>query len=214
MNNKKIKSIVFSDQTTRYQQNDTGYKKQYNNYNNNYSNNYNNYKYNKGGYNEDDEEPLNTGGEYNRQDKNKTEECQNTADINEKLKDCVELSDEEVSYLKPNQFVRYITLKDGKEMFRLGGCVERVDPDYVILKGANGITFPVKRKIPYNNGQNTYITHFYKKLNKYDILNDNIKKMTETIDKKDEEIQLLKNTITEMKETIFKLKQYIKSKGL
>jgi len=97
-----------------------------------------------------------------------TETIQNEEDINELLQDFEEVEDGCIEYLSLNTLVRYISYdkKNKQELFRFGGLVFKIDRDYIVLSGKNGLKFSVQRYIRNDKGDIIYNTRFFKKKKK------------------------------------------------
>lgn len=127
---------------------------------------------------------------YHRPKNTATDSLQNREAIEKKLGGYVEVKPEEIDYLPHNSHVRYITLdkQTSKPLFRLGGFVVRVYPDYLVLKGANNTNFSVQRNVFDGEGNRLYTARFFRKLKESELN----KEYQEELSQKDEEIKKLK----------------------
>ena len=93
----------------------------YNNYNNNYNNNY-----------VKEEKTRNLlRSKYDRPKKTYTDTLQTNKAMSEKLVGYVRVDD--IDYVPLNTHVRYVTYREGKQVFRLGGLLKFKHPKYVRL---------------------------------------------------------------------------------
>jgi len=150
--------------------------------------------------------------DYKRPKKTITESIQNKKDIQEKLKNYVEITHEELCMLPRNSHVRYIGYDKvkKKELFRFGGLIMIVKPQYVILSGKGGKTFSAQRYSYGKNGKKLHTTRFFRKVTKEQELEN---QLSETIDKSNEMFTKQNLLIENQQKEIEKLKKILKKKG-
>lgn len=72
---------------------------------------------------------------------------QNNEAVREKLEGYVQLDDtNEFAYLPQNTPIRYITIKNGEYLFRLGGLLVMNKPEYIVLKSITNVTWCVQKE--------------------------------------------------------------------
>jgi hypothetical protein len=154
---------------------------------------------------------LSQDDKYIRPEKTITESIQNKKDIEEKLKDFEEISDEDLNFININTLLRYISYdkKNKKELFRFGGLLVKVNKDYIILSGKEGLRFSVQRYTRNDNNDIIHTTRFFKKIKESEILKSQIDeimdKSTEKITQQNEIIEKQKREIMAMKKKLSKL---------
>jgi hypothetical protein len=136
---------------------------------------------------------LSNSSDYDRPERTITELIQNKKDILEQLKNYEEIKNDDLCYICFNTYLKYLTYnkKTKKEMFRFGGKLIKIDTEYIVLAGKEGMRFSVQRYTKDDKGNILHITRFFKKMNL-----DNIEEIDETkkeeIKKKEEEIKIRK----------------------
>ena len=95
-----------------------------------------------------------------------TESIQNKKDIEELLDDFEEIDDDQLCYVNTNTLLRYISFdkKNKKELFRFGGLLVKVYPEYVVLAGKNGMKFSAQRYTYNDKNKKIHTTRFFKKI--------------------------------------------------
>lgn len=95
------------------------------------------------GMNADDFTAAGKGGE------TKTELMQTREEIEKRLRGFEELTPQELDALPKNAYISYITFDVAKnrELYRPGGFLRKVQPDYIVLMGKGSSIFSVQRKI-------------------------------------------------------------------
>jgi hypothetical protein len=148
-------------------------------------------------FNQYDSKKLSDSTEYERPDITITELIQNKKDIEEQLKMYEEIPNNDLCYIALNTHLKYLSYykKTKKELFRFGGLLIKLDKEYLVLSGKDGIRFSVQRYTKDTKGNILHTTRFFKKMNQ-----SNIK------DKIDNE----KNNLTEYNKKIRKLKTKLK----
>ncbi len=144
--------------------------------------------------------------DYERPPKTVTECLQKRHKIEEQLKDYVEINNDELESLKMNTHIKYIgyDINKKKELFRLGGILRKILPEYIILQGK--YRFSVQRNTYDSSGKIIHKTRFFKPIHKDEILqnelditikiaNDTIGKQNAVIKKQQIELEALKKKI-------------------
>ena len=149
---------------------------------------------------------------YKRPKKTITESIQNEKDIQDRLKDYVEITQEELCMVPQNSHLRYISFnkKQNKELFRFGGILISVKDQYVILAGVGGKTFSAQRYCYDDKGKCIHKTRFFKKLTDKEVLK---KKLEETITYSNDVFTKQKLALEKQQKEIEKLKRMLKKKG-
>ena len=82
---------------------------------------------------------------------------------NQKLDGYMEVNEDEIDLLPPGVKVRYITKNPRTDelLFRFGGVIKLVEKEYLVLIGANNVTFSVQRYIYNSRKQLIFKTLFY-----------------------------------------------------
>lgn len=83
---------------------------------------------------------------YKRPEITITDTLQNNNDLKEQLENYMEVDFNELCFIKKGTHIKYITEKNGIKKFRLGGFLELIKPEYIVLKNSNGITWCVQKK--------------------------------------------------------------------
>lgn len=154
---------------------------------------------------------------YERPPKTVTECIQTRSKIEEQLSNYEEIEPDELETIRKFTKIKYLSydINKKKELFRFGGFLLKVEPEYVLLKGK--FNFSVQRYTYDNNGKILHTTRFFRKYNekndsknnedlKDDILksqldvtikiaNDTIAKQNSIIKKQQMEIEELKNKL-------------------
>jgi len=153
---------------------------------------------------------LSQDDKYVRPEKTITESIQNKKDIEEKLHDFEEISDEDLNFINTNTLLRYISydIKNKKELFRFGGLLVKVNKDYLILAGKEGLRFSVQRYTRNDKNEIIHTTRFFKKIKETEVLKNQLEeileKSTDRIEKQDEIIEKQKREIMAMKKKLSK----------
>jgi len=144
--------------------------------------------------------------DYERPPKTVTECLQKRHKIEEQLKDYVEINNDELESVKMKTHIKYIgyDINKKKELFRLGGILIKILPEYIILQGK--YRFSVQRNTYDSSGKIIHKTRFFKPIDKDEILqnelditikiaNDTIGKQNAVIKKQQIELEALKKKI-------------------
>ena len=137
-----------------------------------------------------------------------TDLIQNNDDIKDQLKNFVEIPIKELDNLCLYTYIKYITfsVKENKELFRIGGKLIIVKDNYIILRGRN-CNFSVQKYV-FQNGNKIYTTKFFIKSNKYKKKTQVLEtELNETIDKANNMYLQQTVVINKQKEKINKLKR-------
>jgi uncharacterized coiled-coil protein SlyX len=144
--------------------------------------------------------------DYDRPPKTVTEGLQKRNKIEEQLEDYVEVTPEDLDNLKLKTHIKYIgyDINKKKELFRLGGILRKIYPEYIVLQGK--FRFSVQRYSYDSSGKIIHKTRFFKPIDKDEILqseldmtikiaNDTIGKQNAVIKKQQKELEELKKKI-------------------
>jgi hypothetical protein len=136
--------------------------------------------------------------DYERPEKTITETIQTKKDIEEQLINFEEIPHEDLCYVNLNTQLKYISYdkKNKKELFRFGGLLVKVEKEYVVLAGKEGMRFSVQRYTKNDKGDILHTTRFFKKMKDAEVIK---LKLTDEIDEKDEEIKKQKSIIEKQK---------------
>ena len=154
---------------------------------------------------------LSQDDKYLRPEKTITESIQNKKDIEERLQDFEEISNEDLNFINVNTLLRYISYdkKEKKELFRFGGLLVKVNKDYIVLSGKEGLRFSVQRYTRNDKNEIIHTTRFFKKIKETEVLKNQIEevleKSSEKIEKQNEIIEKQKREIIAMKKKLSKL---------
>ena len=154
---------------------------------------------------------LSQDSSYLRPEKTITESIQNKKDIEEKLQDFEEISNEDLNFINVNTLLRYISYDkiNKKELFRFGGLLVKVNKDYLILSGKEGLRFSVQRYTRNDKNEIIHTTRFFKKIKETEVLKNQLENVLEQssdkIEKQNEIIEKQKKEILAMKKKLSKL---------
>ena len=142
-----------------------------------------------------------------------TDNLQNPKQIEEKLKNYVELKYNELEDVVIGSHLRYITYnkKTNSERFCTGGILRVKNSTYVILAGKDNLTFSVQRYFKDDKGQIIYKTRFFKKLKPTEILKEDL---NETVSKSDEVFNKQNKLIQQQQAEIDNLKKMLMKKQI
>ena len=153
---------------------------------------------------------LSQDSTYQRPEKTITELIQNNADIEEQLKDFEEISNEDLNFININTQLKYISYdkKSKKELFRFGGLLVKVNKDYILLAGKDGLRFSVQRYTKNDKNEILHTTRFFKRIKETEILKsqlqENEENSTSIINKQNELIEKQRKEILAMKKKFVK----------
>ena len=148
---------------------------------------------------------LSQDSSYERPTLTITETIQTKKDIEEQLKNFEEISDEDLNFINVNTQLKYLSYdkKNKKELFRFGGLLVKVNKDYLLLAGKEGMRFSVQRYSYNDKGVKIHTTRFFKKMKETDILKEKMTDEAENfnilIDKQQKEILELKKKLKQCK---------------
>lgn len=140
-----------------------------------------------------------------------TETMQNKKDIEEQLKDYEEVSNEDINFISINSQLKYISYdkKNKKELFRFGGLLVKIDKEYLVLAGKDGLRFSVQRYTRNDKNEIIHITRFFRKRKQIEIAKEQISQSEEYISQQNNFIIQQKKEINDLKK---QLKEAMKKK--
>jgi hypothetical protein len=149
--------------------------------------------------------------EYERPELTITETMQNKKDIEEQLKDFEEVSSEDLNFISINTQLKYISYdkKNKKELFRFGGLLMKIEKEYVVLAGKDGLRFSVQRYTRNDKSEIIHITRFFRKIKEIDMAKEHINQSQDYIKQQNDFIVQQKKEITDLKK---QLKEVMKKK--
>ena len=149
--------------------------------------------------------------EYERPELTITETMQNKKDIEEQLKDFEEVSSEDLNFVSINTQLKYISYdkKNKKELFRFGGLLMKIEKEYVVLAGKDGLRFSVQRYTRNDKNEIIHITRFFRKIKEIDMAKEHINQSQDYIKQQNDFIVQQKKEITDLKK---QLKEVMKKK--
>ena len=146
---------------------------------------------------------------YDRPEVTFTDTLQTNAAMKEKLENYTRVDD--IDDVNLETHVRYVTLKDGKQRFCLGGILKKIHSKYVILSNGS-VTWSVQRyhwekpEDEYDDESDPiFITAFFKILSPEEMRKKDLEEVEDELEKKDE-------IISKQSEEIRKLRQVIEEK--
>jgi len=151
--------------------------------------------------------------DYMRPSKTTTDRMQSKDELKKYLKDYEEVPEEDVNFMTIGQLLRYISYdkKTRKEVFRFGGLLKKIDKEYVVLQGKNGMTFSAQRYTYDDNNNKIHTTRFFKKQKAEEILKvefeEALEKSEEVIDKQKEVIDKQKRELLTLKKRLEELER-------
>ena len=146
--------------------------------------------------------------DYERPTKTITETIQTKKDIEEQLINFEEIPKEDLCYVNLNTQLKYIGYdkKNKKELFRFGGLLIKVEKDYVVLAGKDGMRFSAQRYTRNDKGDIIHTTRFFKKMKDVDVVKT---ELTDKIDQRDEELAKQQMVIQQQKAELMAMKKKI-----
>jgi hypothetical protein len=141
---------------------------------------------------------------YNKPLKTITDLMQTQDNVEQQLEDYQEISNEELDHVPIGVRVKYIAYnkKTNKEIFRFGGSIKKIDPNYLVLIGHNNLTFSVQRHSKNKNNEIIHTTRFFIKDKDIEKINESNQELIETqqiIDQQNEIINKQKREIEKLK---------------
>ena len=148
---------------------------------------------------------------YNRPKVTYTDTIQDIDKIKDLIKDYERV--DSIDSVSIGTFVKYVTLKNDKQRFCIGGRLYKVHKDYVVLGGVNNSRFSVQRYHWNKNADKKkdkpiFITIFWK--SKYDCNSVNIKKLKNTIKELNESNNNLIQDNDILKKNVIELSKKVK----
>jgi len=156
---------------------------------------------------------LSSDNNYQRPDKTITETIQNKKDIEEQLVNFEEVNDDELCYVNLNSQLKYLTYDKTKkrELFRFGGLLVKVEKEYVVLAGKNGLRFSVQRYTKNDKGNVIHTTRFFRKIKDTDLLKQELintkEKTAMIVSNQNNYIEKQNQEIIELKKKLEKLER-------
>jgi hypothetical protein len=149
--------------------------------------------------------------DYIRPEKTITELVQNRKDIEEQLEDFEEIPEEYVSQINVNTALKYLSYdkKNKKELFRFGGLLIKVNKEYLVLAGKEGLRFSVQRYTKNDKNEIIHTTRFFKKIKETEILKN---QLIDTMEQTNDIIQQKDDIIEKQKKELIALKKKYASK--
>lgn len=157
---------------------------------------------------------LSMSKDYMRPSKTTTDRMQSKDELKKYLKDYEEIPKDDVNFMTIGQLLRYISYdkKTRKEIFRFGGLLKKIDKNYVVLQGKNGMTFSAQRYTYDDNENLIHTTRFFRKQKPEEIMkvefedaleksDEVIQKQNDVIDKQKRELMTLKKRLEELEKT-------------
>ena len=144
--------------------------------------------------------------EYKRPSITYTDTIQNIDKIKDLIKDYERV--DSIDNVPLGTFVKYVTLKNHKQRFCIGGRLYKKHKDYVILAGVNNSRFSVQRyhwksNVDKEKSKPIFVTIFWK--SKFDCNTVNVKKLKQTIQELNHMNESLIKDGEMLKETIITL---------
>jgi hypothetical protein len=149
--------------------------------------------------------------DYDRPTKTITDTMQTKKDIQEQLKNFEEISDEDLNFINIGTQLKYVSYdkKNNKELFRFGGLLVKVNKEYIVLAGKEGLRFSVQRYTKNDLDEIIHTTRFFKKLKQEEILKEQLES---TVEESNDIIQKQNNIIKKQAEELKALKKMMKNK--
>ena len=92
-----------------------------------------------------------------------TDLMQTQDNVEQQLEDYQEISNEELDNVPLGVRLKYISYnkKTNKEIFRFGGIIRKINPDYLVLIGNNNLSFSTQRYTRNKNNEIIHTTRFF-----------------------------------------------------
>jgi hypothetical protein len=151
---------------------------------------------------------LSQSDSYERPTKTITESIQNKKSIEEQLINFEEIPDNELCYINPNTQLKYLGYdkKLRKELFRFGGLLVKVNKEYIVLAGKDGMRFSVQRYTKNDKGDIIHTTRFFRKIKDTILLKNELdetkQKSLNVIERQNEIIEKQKQELMAMKKKL------------
>ena len=143
---------------------------------------------------------------YDRPEKTFTDTLQNNDSMQEKLQNYERVDD--IDFVPLSSHLRYVTWKNGRQRFCLGGFLMKIHPKYIMLSN-NNFRWSVQRKHFDKDNKLLFETVFFKLLTKNEQSNSTIESQNEELLEQKNENKKLKNELYELKKL---LKQTLQKK--
>ena len=141
---------------------------------------------------------------YKRPKKTIQDLLQDDKSVHEHLKNSVRIDN--IDHIDINSHIRYVTYKNGKQLFRLGGFLKIIKPEYIVLSNRK-VSWSVQKSHYDKNNQIIFETVFFKKENKEDQYIATIKKQEIIIQKLTNKYTLLNKKFMKILNEYKKLKK-------
>lgn len=147
---------------------------------------------------------------YERPEKTITESIQTKDDIEEQLKNFEEITNDDLNFININTQLKYLSYDKTKkkELYRFGGLLVKVNKDYILLAGKDGLRFSAQRYTKDDAGKIIHTTRFFKKIKETEILKNQLEETEQTsttiISKQNAIIEKQRREILAMKKKINK----------
>jgi len=133
-----------------------------------------------------------------------TDLMQTQDNVEQQLEDYQEISNEELDNVPLGVRLKYISYnkKTNKEIFRFGGIIRKINPDYLVLIGNNNLSFSTQRYTRNKNNEIIHTTRFFikdKDIEKINESNQELIQNQQIIDQQNEIIQKQKREIEKLK---------------
>ena len=129
-----------------------------------------------------------------------TDSLQNQEEVEKQLANYEEISAAELcNYIHKNIHVKYLIYKNNNYRFCLGGFLQIIKPEYIVLKNSNNITWSVQKN---NNGKPT---KFFRLMTHDERTLQVLEQQNEFINDQTEEINELKNKLAQYEQYIINL---------
>jgi hypothetical protein len=148
---------------------------------------------------------------YNRPEKTITESIQTKKDIEDQLSNFEEISNDDLCYVNTGTQLKYLSYdkKNKKELFRFGGLLIKVNKEYLVLAGKEGLRFSAQRYTKNDKNEIIHTTRFFKKIKETEILKN---QLLDTMEQTNDIIQQKDDIIEKQKKELIALKKKYASK--
>jgi hypothetical protein len=144
---------------------------------------------------------------YIRPKKTISDLMQTQNNVEQQLENYQEISNEELDHTPIGVRVKYISYnkKTNKEIFRFGGVIRKINPDYLVLIGNNNLSFSTQRYTKNKNNEIIHTTRFFIKDKDIDKINESNQELIQNqqiIDQQNQIIQKQKREIEKLKKKL------------
>jgi len=143
---------------------------------------------------------------YKRPEKTITESIQTKKDIEDQLSNFEEIPNDDLCYVNVGTQLKYLSYdkKNKKELFRFGGLLVKVNKEYLILAGKEGLRFSAQRYTKNDKNEIIHTTRFFKKIKETEILKN---QLLDTMEQTSDIIQQKNDIIEKQKKELIALKK-------